>query len=45
MVNSEFFCYSIANILDGVMRAAERQSHMGSMKVSVTTVCDCGNYR
>lgn len=37
VANSWLFCCSIANILDGVMRAAERQSHMGSMKVSVTT--------
>lgn len=33
----ELFCYSVGNIPDGVMRAAERQSHMGSMKVSLST--------
>lgn len=30
----------IANILDGVMRAAELDSHMGSMKVSVATTAN-----
>lgn len=29
--------FLIANILNGVMRAAELDSHMGSMKVSATT--------
>lgn len=29
-----FFFHSATNIPDGVMRAAEKQSHMGSMKVS-----------
>lgn len=34
----ELFCCSVGNIPDGVMRAAERLSHMGSMKVSLSTV-------
>jgi len=33
-----FSVTQVGNIPDGVMRAAERQSHMGSMKVSVSTV-------
>lgn len=33
----ELFCCSVGNIPDGVMRAAERLSHMGSMKVSLST--------
>jgi len=38
IINGLLFWCSVSNIPGGVMRAAERQSHLGSMKVSLSTL-------